>query len=252
MFFFTFSSNLNPVDKKLIDSYKNNLNVIICSIEKDINDRDLETEKNQSIYNQELEKINKELIWNKSKLSRLESHCYNVYKRDWSKDLKLILEQIAEFMKNNYKKIKTSHKEFSPTDEILKYWAENFFYRLIKDLYNMMSMKKINKIWELSVQLDYLKKYRGFEELYSKIEELSCKVSEESIPEKFKTNFIDPIKRIFDYKSFTAQIKSLNREIIDLEENKSNIICKSLEKYSLKWEYTDITKDTKDLEEQIK
>ena len=62
MFFFTFSSNLNPVDKELIDAYKNNFNEIKYSIEKDINDRDLETEKNQSIYIQELEEINKELI----------------------------------------------------------------------------------------------------------------------------------------------------------------------------------------------
>ena len=251
MFFFTFSSNLNPADKKLIDAYKNNFNEIKYSIEKDINDRDLETEKNQSIYIQELEEINNEINENNIKLAWLKSDYDNAYKRDWSKDLKLICEQITEFEKNNnYNKIKTSHKEFSPTDEILKYWAESFFYKLINVLHNMKNVYKTRRFWEAPVQLDDLKNCQGFEELYSKIEELSCKVSEESIPEKFKNKFIDPIKRIFAYKNFTAEIKKLHNKVLDLEVKKNNIKPKSLYSYSIN--YAIITKDTKHLEEQIK
>ena len=220
MFFFVFNSNLNPIDTKLIDAYKNNFKDIICSIEKDIKDRDLETEKNQSIYNQELEKINKELIGNNTKLARLESDCYNAYKRDWSKDLKLICEQIAEFEKNNnWNKIKIPHKEYNPTDKILKYWVKSFYFTLNHDLHNMMRESKWYKYREPSVQLDYLEKFQGFKELYSKIEELCYKVSEESIPENFKIKFIGPIKRIFAYKSFTNEIEWLKNET-DIIERK--------------------------------
>ena len=245
LFFFTFSSNLNPVDKELIDAYKNNFNEIKYSIEKDIKDRDLESESNQIIYIQELEKINKELIENNIKLARIESDYDNAYKRDWSKDLKLILEQIAEFERNK-------SRENSPTDEILKYWAYNFYYQLDCDLHNMMKKSKWHKYQELSVQLDYLKKYKWFKELYHKIEELCSKVTEESIPKEFKVKCIDPIKRIFAYKSFTSEIERLKREIKIIEENKVKILFRSWEKYSLKWKYEDIAKDTKHLEEQIK
>ena len=116
----------------------------------------------------------------------------------------------------------------------------------------MMRKNNLKRFWEAPVQLDDLKNYQGLEDLYNKIEELCSKVTEESIPERFKVKIINPIKRIFAYKSFTADIKRLKREIQDLVENKANIICKSLEKYSLKWKYEDIAKDTKHLEEQIK
>ena len=253
MLFFTFSSNLYPIDKELNDAYKNKFNDIISSIENDIKVRDSETENNQSIYIKELERINKELTENKTKLAEFESNYKNAYERDWSKDIKLICEEIAKFAKTN-----KTESHLNKTDKILKYCAEKCYYSLNHTLKNMDWKNKSKRFWEKSFQLDDLKKYKEFEEHFSEFEELywkilklSSKVTEESIPKTIKEKFIDPIKNIFKYKSFTAEIEELKTKIKIIKENKAKIVRVSLEKYKLKWEYEDITKDTKNLEKQI-